>query len=310
VTGRHLRAIASGPAYLFPDHGSETVGSAAELLAREPRALHAVSSGPAPEHAAQPAHVARCLALADSAALHGLRPRFVAGHGLGGYVAATVAGVLRPDDALRLVAERGRLLETAERRQSGRMGVIVGVPLDTVRYLCAVIRQRHGYVTLAQANAPLRAVVSGNASSVAVAVERARRCGATAAILPSRVAHNSLLMADVQAGLARIAGTMPWHDARVPVVSGLRGRPLESGLDIRRALIGGETLPIQWTRSMTALLEEDCRHFLELGPGRTLTALSGEHDADAVAVAAETPAGIAAFRGLLFAAPLEERLAS
>ena len=87
---------------------------------------------------------------------------------------------------------------------------------------------------------------------------------------------------------------MHWHDARIPVVSGLRGRPLESGLDIRRALIGGETLPIQWTRSMTSLLEEDCRHFLDLGPGRTLTALSGEHDTDAVAVAAATPAGIAA----------------
>ena len=89
------------------------------------------------------------------------------------------------------------------------MAVIVGVPLDTVRYVCAVVRQRHGYVTLAQANAPLRAVVSGNASSVAVAVERARRCGATAAILPSRVAHNSLLMADVQAGARADRG----HDA-------------------------------------------------------------------------------------------------
>ena len=310
MTGRHLRAIASGPAYLFPDHDSDAVGRAAELLAREPRALHAVSSGPAPEHAAQPAHVAHCLALVDSAAAHGLRPRFVAGHGLGAYAAAAAAGVLRPDDALRLVAERGRLLETAERQQSGRMAVIVGVPLDTVRYVCAVVRQRHGYVTLAQANAPLRAVVSGNASSVAVAVERARGCGAAAAVLPARVAHNSLLMASVQAGLARVAGSMPWHDARIPVMSAVRGLPLESGVEIRRALIGGETLPIQWTRSMTALLDEDCRHFLELGPGRTLTALSGEHDADAVAIAGETPANIAAFRGLLRAVPHAERLAS
>jgi malonyl CoA-acyl carrier protein transacylase len=190
------------------------------------------------------------------------------------------------------------------------MAAIVGVPLDTVRYICAVVRQRHGYVTLAQANAPQRAVVSGNASSVAVAVERARRCGATAALLPTRVAHNSLLMASVQAGLARVAGTMPWHDARVPVVSGLRGAPLESGLAIRQALIGGETLPIQWTRSMTSLLEEDCRHFLELGPGRTLTALSAEHDLDAVAVAAEAPASIAAFGRMLTLTPLQERLAS
>jgi [acyl-carrier-protein] S-malonyltransferase len=218
--------------------------------------------------------------------------------------------VLDTEDALRLVAERGRLLEIAERQQSGRMAVIVGVPLDTVRYVCAIVRQRHGYVTLAQANAPLRAVVSGNASSVAVAVERARGCGATAAMLPVGVAHNSLLMAGVQARLARVAGTMPWHDASLPVVSGLRGLPLESGMEIRRALIGGETLPIQWTRSVTALLEQDCRHFLELGPGGTLTALLDEHDADAVAMAAETPANIAAFRGMLSAAPLPERLAS
>jgi malonyl CoA-acyl carrier protein transacylase len=117
-------------------------------------------------------------------------------------------------------------------------------------------------------------------------------------------------MSSVQAGLARIAGTMHWHDARIPVVSGLRGRPLESGLDIRRALIGGETLPIQWTRSMSTLLEEDCRHFLELGPGRTLTVLSEEHDADATAMAADRPAGIAAFHRMIATAPQAERLAS
>ncbi|MDA0166498.1 acyltransferase domain-containing protein [Solirubrobacter ginsenosidimutans] len=310
MTGRRLRAIASGPAFLFPDHGSETAGRAAELLAREPRALHAVTAEPAAEPSAQPAHVAHCLALAGSAISHGLRPRFVAGHGLGGYTAATVAGVLRSEDALRLVTERGRLLAAAERQQSGRMAVIVGVPLDTVRYVCAVVRQRHGYVTLAQANAPQRAVVSGNASSVAVAVERARGCGAAAAMLPARVAHNSLLMASVQARLAQLAQTMHWHDARIPVMSGLQGGPLESGAAVRRALIGGETLPIQWTRSMTALLDEDCRHFLELGPGRALTVLSGEHDADAVAMAAGTHAGIAAFRGILSAAPQPERLAS
>src|SRR4051812_16490263 len=117
---RHLRAVATGPAFLFPDHGSESVGHAAEQLTREPRALHAVTAEPSATAAGQPALLASCLTLADSADTHGLRPRFVAGHGLGGYAAATVAGVLRAEDAMRLATERGRLIAAAERQQSGR----------------------------------------------------------------------------------------------------------------------------------------------------------------------------------------------
>jgi hypothetical protein len=61
---------------------------------------------------------------------------------------------------------------------------------------------------------------------------------------------------------------------------------------------------------MTALLDEDCRHFLELGPGRTLTTLAREHAPEVVAMAADRPAKIAAFRRRIATASHEERLAS
>jgi [acyl-carrier-protein] S-malonyltransferase len=319
----------TGPAFLFPNHTPETAGTAAALLTggrfdawlERAEAVcglairRAVAVRPAAAlgatAVAQPALVALSLAVAEGAAAQGLRPAFVAGHGLGAYAAAVVAGVLAPEDALRLAAERGRLLAAAEQQQTGGMGYVTGAALDTVFHVCAVVRERHGYVTVAHANSPRQAVVSGNASAVAEAVERLRRRGATAGLLPVRVAHNSLLMATVQARLARVAATMPWRDAHTPLVGGAGARPLRAGADVRAALIGGETQPVHWTGAMSALLDHGCRDFLELGAGWTLTALARQSAGDVVAMGADSPARIAAFRRRLTTARhAEVRLAS
>jgi [acyl-carrier-protein] S-malonyltransferase len=305
--------MSSHTAFLFPGQGSETIGmGAAQRRASPHRFDHwlqraeaasglaiarLVTAGPAgalaSSAAAQPALLAVCLAVAESAASLRLRPTFVAGHGVGEYAAAAITGVLTPDDAMSLVAERGRLIAAAERRQSGVMALIEGVSLATVTHTCSLVREKQGYVTLAQADAPRQCVISGNASAVAGAIERLRRRGATAETLPGRGAHNSSLMVLVQARLARLAATIRWRDARIPLVTAAGGRVLTAGSAIRDALIGQETAPLQWTRCMTTLRDADCDRFLELGPGQRLTVLARQHAPDAMAMAADGPTKLA-----------------
>jgi [acyl-carrier-protein] S-malonyltransferase len=242
-----------------------------------------------------PQLLAHSLGLAETARSLGLRPRFVAGHSLGEYAAAVVAGVLDVDDAMHLASERGRLMAAAQRQQSGAMGFVLGLPPDLVERACAQTRQRHGYVTVASINSPRQVVISGNASPMTEALALAGRWGARAGLLPIGGAFHSLLMASAQARLRRVAETMPWRDARIPLVSNADGRPLLSGVAIRAAVIGQMTRPVHWTACMETMLGAGCRHLIELGRGRVLTGFARRYSPELVAIAADSPAKLAAF---------------
>ena len=85
---------------------------------------------------AQPALFSLSLALTDAARDVGLRPDFVAGHSLGEYTAAVAAGALDPDDGVRLVCERGRLMAEIQSESPGAMAAIIGLDAETLGELC------------------------------------------------------------------------------------------------------------------------------------------------------------------------------
>src|SRR4029453_491336 len=145
-------------AFLFPGQGAQKVGMGLEayqssLAARAvyEAADHALElelsslcfEGPEQElirtDNAQPAILVTSLAILAAALDSGSverRPAFAAGHSLGEYTALVVAGSIRFDDCLRLVRERGRLMERAGKQNTGTMAAIVGLGADEVRELC------------------------------------------------------------------------------------------------------------------------------------------------------------------------------
>src|SRR3954452_7291136 len=121
-------------AFLLPGQGSQKVGMGADVLAESPGNLEAyfalaeeVSGKPIRElclegpieeltatDVAQPALFCVALAMADIARDGGLRPDFAAGHAVGWYTAATVAGALAPADGIKLVCARGAFMAQAQ----------------------------------------------------------------------------------------------------------------------------------------------------------------------------------------------------
>jgi [acyl-carrier-protein] S-malonyltransferase len=244
---------------------------------------------------AQPAVLALSLAVAEVAGALGLVPGHVAGHGSGAYAAAVAAGALAAEDAFTLVAERGRLLAEADRRQSGATAFVLGFEPKMVERVCAQVRQRFGYVAVASIDSSRRAVLAGNASSVERASGLARRLGATAGPLAATAAAHTLMMASASARLGRLARRMNWRDPEIPVV-GIAGRPwLTSGAAIREGLIGELTQTVRWHESMERLHAAGACHFLEAGPGRSLTGFAARRDPGGVTMAADHPAKVLAF---------------
>src|SRR5437660_5315094 len=148
--------------FLYPGQGSQKVGMGKEL-ARSQSGLfkryimrgdrvsgQPVSRfclmGPLEElsqtHIAQPALFTYSLALTEYASQLGLVPDMVAGHSLGEYTAAVVAGVISFQEGLSLVCMRGRLMKQLQDERPGAMAAIIGLSKEALHPFCRMISER------------------------------------------------------------------------------------------------------------------------------------------------------------------------
>ncbi|MHB1327306.1 MAG: SDR family NAD(P)-dependent oxidoreductase [Gemmatimonadales bacterium] len=159
----------------------------------------------------QPALFVVEYALAEVLRGLGIRPDVVLGHSIGEYVAAVVAGALPLEQALALVVERGRLMQSTP---AG--GAMAAFALDevSVEALCA----QHG-VDLAAVNGPASCVIAGAAEAVDAAVAAAKARGARATRLTVSHAFHSRLMDPILDAFERAAEGLAATDPTVPIIS-------------------------------------------------------------------------------------------
>ena len=212
--------------------------------------------------------------LATLAALRQLAPTLpidaAAGLSLGEWTAHAAAGTFDFATGLRLVEQRGRLMEAACDATAGAMAAMIGADEAAVRQLAADTD-----VDVANLNAPGQIVISGEAAKVELAVSLAREHGIRrATLLNVSGAYHSRLMnsAYVQLGEALLNATLQM--SAFPVVSNVTGTAAKSLPEIRQALQDQVTGTVRWTDCMEWLLDRGCELFIELGPGGVLAGLA------------------------------------
>ena len=164
----------------------------------------------------QPALFAIEYALAELLASWGVRPRAVLGHSVGEYVAAVVAGALSLDAALRLIARRGRLMQSLP--AGGAMGTI-GLPESSVRAML----QRFPSLDLAAVNAPSSCVVAGDEADVVAMIGEVKAAGGDATRLSVSHAFHSRRMEPILEPFTQAARDLLAREPQVTVVSDRTG---------------------------------------------------------------------------------------
>lgn len=196
-------------------------------------------------------------------------PAFVAGHSLGEYTALVAAGAFEFEEGLRLVQERGRLMQEAGERNPGAMAALIGLDEETAIQVCA-----DSGAEMCNVNAPGQIVVGGAPEKVSGAMSLALERGAKRGILlkVSGAFHTSHMKSAVE-GMAVAIDAASIRDPEVPVIANSTGEPITTASEVGNELVRQMASPVLWQRSVEFMAAHGVATVTEFGPGRVLTGL-------------------------------------
>jgi natural product biosynthesis luciferase-like monooxygenase protein len=216
----------------------------------------------------QPALFAYEFALAQLWQRWGIQWSAVLGHSIGEYAAACVAGVFEPEDGMRLVAERGRLMQTLAER-----GAMTAVLSD----LAAVRTHLHGLPRLAIAavNADAETVVSGEERSLDEVERRLDRAGLAHRRLTVSHAFHSPLMEPMLGDFREVVSRIAFKQPRIPVISNVTGAPTDAVATMDYWLRHVSST-VRFADGLRWVEREGLTHAVEIGPKPVLTRLAAQ----------------------------------
>ena len=277
-------------AYVFPGQGSQSVGMGYELFQSSPKAREVFEEADdalqfalsrlcfeGPEEMllqtvnAQPAIMTVSLACLRTAAEvnSAMKPGFVAGHSLGEYTALVAANVLEFTDAIRLVRERGRLMERAGEIKPGGMAAIIGLDATKLEEICLKTGAQ-----IANINCPGQIVISGTKEAVARSMELAQLNGASG-VVPLKVsgAFHSALMQPTIDGMTQAISKVNLCSPKVPIIANVTAKPVTTVDEVKGELLQQLCHCVQWQSSVEYMVEAGIFTFIEVGPGVVLSKL-------------------------------------
>lgn len=209
----------------------------------------------------------------------GCLPAAVAGHSLGEYSALVAAGVLDFTDAVGLVAERARLMQSAVAEGEGAMAAILG--LEDAQIITACMDAAHGDVVEAvNFNSPGQVVIAGTAAAVDRAIAAANAMGAKKAIkLSVSVPSHCALMKPAAEQLATRLASITFSPATMPVLHNVDAAARSTGAETASALEQQLYRPVRWVDTIMALKDGYAASaVVEFGPGKVLAGLNRRID--------------------------------
>jgi len=203
-------------------------------------------------------------------------PKFMAGHSLGEYTALVASEALTLAQGVELVAERGRLMQTAVPEGEGAMAAVLGLEDAQV---VAVCEQVEGVVEAVNFNSPGQVVIAGAKAAVDAALPLMTEAGASRVVpLAVSVPSHCSLMKPAAEALAEKLANMTLAIPKVPVIQNATVETYQTEDEIKQALVAQLYQPVQWVKTIEMMKAQGVESLYELGPGKVLMGLNRRID--------------------------------
>lgn len=277
-------------AFVFPGQGSQTVGMLADLAAEFPQVQETfaeasevlgydlwqlVQGGPQEElnltERTQPMLLTASVATWRIwQAEGGAQPVLFAGHSLGEWSALVCSGVVDFKDAVKLVQQRGKFMQSAVPVGEGAMAAVIGLDDAAIEAICEE--------TGAEAvnyNAPGQVVVAGTASAVEAAIVKLKEAGAKRAMpLPVSAPFHTTLMRPAADNLAEQIQATEFKVPQIPVVHNVHAQTESDPQRIKELMIEQIYSPVRWVSCVQVMVDQGIENLVECGPGKVLCGMA------------------------------------
>ncbi|HEY1088597.1 MAG TPA: acyltransferase domain-containing protein, partial [Archangium sp.] len=216
-------------------------------------------------HVCQPAMAALGIAMGELLRDCGVVPHVTLGHSLGEFAAASVAGMIPGADAVKLVAERGQLMNELKLVDPGAMLAVMADRATVERHLGAL----QG-VVVANHNHPTQVVLSGTTKGIEAAQQHFVAAGLKCTRLDVSHAFHSPLMAGMDVKMKGVVAGLALNEPKSGVVSCISGKTYGSVAEARDIWVRHATAPVNFVEALETCANEGVTHFLQVGAGGAL----------------------------------------
>lgn len=215
---------------------------------------------------------------------------FVAGHSLGEYSALFAAGVFDFKTGLKLVKYRAQFIQECCEKYPGTMAAVIGLEKAELKKLCEASVENGECCEMVNFNAPGQIVVAGGKKSIGNLLDKiAARAGSKGIPLNVSGAFHSTLMQEASVKMGEILGTVPLHDAQIPILTNCDAQSTSGANEIGAKLARQIAHPVLWEESIKKMIAEGVKIFLEIGPGKILSGILRKIDRTKKALNIEDP---------------------
>ena len=219
----------------------------------------------------QPAIVSLSLVLTELLKEKGIEPDYVAGHSVGEFAAFGGANYLSIEDAVKLVAARGRIMREVAEKVNGSMAAVLGMNAEKIK---EVLKSVDGVVEAVNFNEPNQTVIAGSKEAVEKACVVLKEAGAKRAI-PLAVSgpFHSSLMKEAGEKLKEEAQKYTFNIGKVKIVANTTAELLESDSEVKDEIYRQSFGPVKWVDTINKLKSLGVTKIYEIGAGKVLSGL-------------------------------------
>ncbi len=199
--------------------------------------------------------------------------KFIAGHSLGEYSALVASGSISLEDGVRLVHERGKLMQAAVPDGKGAMLAVMGLNIHELNSLIKRFDAKNGICEIANDNSSGQIILSGSKETLIDFSNHLKAEKKRSIFLPVSAPFHCSLMKPAAERMKSFLENTDFKNPSLTLISNVTALPIENNRDIKELLYKQIFSQVRWRESLEYMIKNNINDFIEIGPGKVLSGL-------------------------------------